>query len=273
MPYRLVSTIIASLSIASVFLFSSKYGLGPTVELFFSRYNEFVGAIGDFVKPFVLKILSVFDIHVTLNQHWLHIVILLNLYFLAHVGSALRDKLVSAAYYYAIWGFLLAFTTGVLTGALNLNDDMGNALSFLIPVSAIALFITVNSLRSAILFRPAGTTWRQAFSGPMRHVVRLILFSGLLLFTGFVWRNLWGQRSTADWGLILLIAYAVVLATYRIWINQSWVKGAEEKDKSWWYRARHSRQAHIGWMMLAAVVMAIFYIGLGVGEDLLLTNR
>ena len=209
------------------------------------RYRSITHGIAKLVEPGVLWLLGHLSLHMRLNEHWIHIAILLKLYFLAHVSSAMRDKLFSAAWFYTFWGALVALSAAIWVGALTLNNDISHALAFWIPVLAIAIFATGNTIRSATWYRRPDQTWSQAFAGPMRHVLRFLLIAAIVFAAGISWRFTLGKTSNVQWGVLLLFLYTLALAIYRIWVNQAWVSGSEDPALSSWQRMLRSRQAHI----------------------------
>lgn len=255
-------------SFASLLLSFLTVGLGRTIEDIIERYHSLVSGIGHLVALGLQYLVLPFNIHLTLNDQWMHVLIILNLYFFAHVSSAKRDALRAAAWFYRIWGALLALGFSLLVGILDLASDSSQALAFTLPVLAVLSFATGNSLRSAAFYRNAETTFGAAFGSPMRHVVRFGAAAAFLLAAAMTWRAT-TEPPPAQWGLPLLAAFTLTIALYRIWVNDDWVQGRADPSKSWWWRAKHTRQAHIGWGMLLVVACAIGLLAIGVGEDYL----
>jgi hypothetical protein len=264
-----LSAVLAVFSLACVWEKAAHTGLGPTISALIERYRNVTHGIARLLEQPILWLLDHLSLRVDLNEHWIHIAILLKLYFLAHVTSALRDKLFSAAWFYTFWGAFVALFAAVWVGTLMLNSDTSHASSFWIPVLAVAIFAGGNTLRSATWYRRPDQTWWQAFAGPMRHVMRFLLIAALVFAVGILWRATLGNTSNALWGILLLFLYTLALALYRIWVNQKWVRGSEDPTISAWQRMLRSRQAHIGWGMLATLAAAGSLIILGVGENIL----
>lgn len=270
--YEAFGLILAILSFARLVASVFEIGVGPTVQSILEWYNTVVTGVGRFFEPAIRMLFALFDLPIALNEQWMHIFVLLNLYFFAHVTSARRDNIEDAANFYTVWGFTLAALFSVLTGMLSLSSDASEAMAFLLPALAIMIFATVNSIRSATFYRPAGLTWWKAFADPMRHVIRLGVAASVLLGAGWLWRLTLGRESELHWGMVLVIMLVVFLALYRIHVNQSWIRGAADTTKSWWWRARHSRQAHIGWGMLFTVLGAVLVCAIGAGENYLMAS-
>lgn len=272
--WSVAGILLAALSLTGFVAGTFDLGFGSMTDALMTWYNDLVtGIAARFIEPGLQIILLQLGIKIELNDQWAHILILLSLYFSAQVASARRDSLHGAAWFYWFWGLVISVPTSVCVGALSIDDPASQSFTFLLPVLAIALFVTGNSFRSALWYRSEGAAFWSSFGSPMRHAVRMALFALLLLALGLLWTRLTHATPKAHWGLVLLIVFMLTLAVYRICINQDWVRGAADRSKSWLWRARNSRQAHVGWAMIAAMTVALAICVLGVGENYLMSPR
>ncbi|WP_420860315.1 hypothetical protein [Algirhabdus cladophorae] len=225
-----LSILLASISMLSLLVHAVEYGLSDTFTLLLDWYetllNKVLGWLGA-ILVFALELISrLISINISLQPHWQHVFVLMNIYFLrdALFYRTSKHLNVNRSNWHLTLGLLLAVLASCASGSI--NDDGTSLISSILvavfPVSGILIYDLVERhwfvrhYAKADEFTQHGISNRQAAKFYRQKILERAV--GLLLssvITVLISRNWIGLGEGV--GIIALLVSMLLISIY--WIS------------------------------------------------------
>jgi hypothetical protein len=192
-----------------------------------------------------------------LYPHWKHVFLLLWLYFLADLRSAIEQSKWLIAFILFLWGTLVAVIGSIGAGTVPLDGDAPQSAHTVLvafPVAAVTLHQIAWCLLEAIGSRTPGESASRRFIMFLREEVLPIALGGLVAIALCYYAPrvpLLAQSS--DPGVALLIASLVTLAVFHLWRGGVYAALDRHPSENWWRTVSRTGSARLATFMLSTL--------------------
>ena len=160
-----LGVVLGGISVLALLQHALKFGFAAAMSVIVQWYDKFLGIVLGWLKEplevFIVWMLTSFNIQVTIHDHWVHIFVISNVYFLRNTfsytkiapdGKIRRDlpATISVATISLIFSVLLAGFAGVFDA----TDPMSNFLVAWIPLVGFFLYDLVERSVTILLLPP-----------------------------------------------------------------------------------------------------------------------
>jgi hypothetical protein len=192
-----------------------------------------------------------------LYPHWKHVFLLLWLYFLADLRSAIEQSKFVIAIILFLWGTLVALIASVGAGTVPLDGDapqFAHTVLVAFPVAGVTLHQIAWCLLEAIGSRTPGESAATRFIMFLREEVLPIALGGLIAVAlCYEAPSIPLLAQSSDPGVALLIAALVVLAVFHLWRGGVYAALDRHPSESWWRTVSRTGSARLATFMLATL--------------------
>ena len=192
-----------------------------------------------------------------LYPHWKHIFLLLWLYVLADLRSAIEQSKYLVALLLFMAGTLIALVAGVGAGTVTLDGEApasSHTVLLAFPVLAVTLHQVAWCLLESIASRTAGESALGRFIMFVREEVLPIALGGLIAVAlCFYAPSIPLLAQSSDPGVALLIAALVALAVFHLWRGGVYVALDRHPSENWWHAVSRTGSARLAAFMLATL--------------------
>jgi hypothetical protein len=211
-----------------------------------------------------LRDLSGRDLH--LYPHWKNVFLLMWIFFLADIRSAVEQRRPLLAIVLSVWGTVVALGAGIGAGTVVLDGGATTA-SDIVLLAFPALGVTLHQagwcLLEAIVSRSAGESALARFSLFVRDEVLPIALGGLLsiLLAAYA-RSVPLLAQSSEPGLALLVAMIATLAFFHTWRGGVYAALDRLPDERWSHAVSRTGSARLAFFMLSAITGAALIFAL-----------
>ena len=283
-----LGVVLGGISVLALLQHALKFRLAAAMSVIVQWYDKFLEIVlGWFKEPlevFILWMLTSFNIQVAIHDHWVHIFVISNVYFLRNTFSytkiasddTIRHDLpatIFVAVISLVFSVLLAGFAGVFDG----TDPLSNFLVAWIPLVGFFLYDLVERSVTVLLLPSRGAylgfglsrlgAFRFYLTRALERFVGVTVLAALL--TALVVFGFGG--STAKYGVIIFLFCTVALAIY-------WVSGRASLNFQHTQEdlglpvlirlMKHSGTTLLGAMMLGTVLWGVAFTFLNGGLGL-----
>lgn len=265
MLFRLLGIIAGVFSLTILAWKGFHFSFGPFLLGVLEFYENEASAFFNLFEPFIeeqlehLRALFNWDLH--LYPHWKHAFVLVWLYFgtFARADWAVGARSMAAIEF--VWGGLIAFVSGVLSGTVALDGTASNMLMAFWPIAGVVVFRLGTSALGVTFYRSKDYTWLGDFwQFSLRGAVRYALVGGLALLVGTQADKIPFVQVLPNPGLALLFALTVAVALEALWIGASEQAGP---GNTGWQKFINDARIRSGLDMLSVIGLASAVVLLG----------
>jgi hypothetical protein len=265
MIFRVLGIIAGVFSLTILAWKGFHFSFGPfllgVLEFYENQAREFFSLFEPFIKDQLAHLRAFFGWDLQLYPHWKHAFVLMWLYF----GTAARVVWVAGfrgmAAILLLWGGLIAFVAGVLSGTVALDSTESNMIMAFWPIAGIVVFRLGTAALNATFYRAAGTTWLgQFWWATLRRPVPFALFGALALGVGTQADKIPFVQTLPSPGLALLFVVLVYLVLEALWTGASRGRGAGSMS---WQKSLNDPRTRLGLDILSVIGLASAVVLLG----------
>jgi hypothetical protein len=192
-----------------------------------------------------------------LYPHWRYIFLLMWLFFLADIRSAIEQRRPVLALILFVWGTLVALGAGIGAGTVAV-DRNATAASDVLLVAFPALGVTLHQigwcLLEAVVSRGAGESALVRFGMFVRDEVLPIALGALLSIALATYaRSIPLLAQSPEPGLALLVALIATLAFFHLWRGGVYAALDRLPDEPWMHAVSRTGSARLAYFMLSTL--------------------
>ncbi|MBI1213354.1 MAG: hypothetical protein GC190_17965 [Alphaproteobacteria bacterium] len=195
-----------------------------------------------------------------LYPHWKHVFLLLWLYFLADLRSAVEQRKFVVALVLFVWGTLVALIASIGSGTVPLDGSASASLHTVLlafPVIAVTLHQVAWCLLESFVSRAPGESALVRFVMFLREEVLPIALGGVIAVAlCFYSPSIPLLAQSSDPGVALLVASLVALAVFHLWRGGVYAALDRHADEGWWRAVGRTGSARLATFMLAMLAGA-----------------
>ena len=283
-----LGVVLGGISVLALLQHALKFGFAAAISIVVRWYDTFLGIVLGWLKgpveTFVVWILASFNVSATIYDHWVHIFVIANVYFLRNTFSytkkgtdgAIRRDLPATTSVAAI-SLVFSVLLAGFAGAIDAEDPTTNFLVAWIPLVGFFLYdiiertVTVLVLPGRDAYREFGLSRLQAFwrysKWALERFVGTTIIAALLVAAVALGVGV----TAAKYGVVVFLVCTMALAIY-------WVSGraslnfqhtqADMEEPTLIRLMRHSGTTFLGAMMLGTVFWGGIFLVLNAGLGL-----
>lgn len=192
-----------------------------------------------------------------LYPHWKHVFLLLWIYVLADLRSAVEQNKFVTALILFLFGTVVAFIASIGAGTVPLDGEApasSHTLLLAFPVLGVTLHQVAWCLLESVGSRAAGESAVMRFIMFVREeVVPIALGGATAVALCFYSRSIPLLAQSSDPGVALLVAALVSLAVFHLWRGGVYAALDRHPDENWWRTVARTGSARLAAFMLATL--------------------
>lgn len=195
-----------------------------------------------------------------LYPHWKNVFLVMWLYFLADIRSAVEQRRPAVAVMLFVWGTIVALVAGIGAGTVPLDANASTRAQLTLlafPVAGLTVHQIAWCLLEAVASRASDESIGGRFAMFLREEVLPIALGGALALVLCAYaQSIPLLAQTPEAGLALFLTVFTALALFHFWRGGVYAALDRMADEGWWNAVRRTGSARLAFFMLTMLAGA-----------------